>query len=196
MAKESLQDKFQLTVPYNPNDDSSSEGDGWVWAQHEAIRPRPMQGGYSDGLISEFSLGPKKGDAEPIPVPGGDFEVLNQASARNNPPNVSDLQEWVVKEHRGLDLTLMSESDITNSVVATRSLINGFTLHDMGNTDDQYSGEGMDHFYGDAQGEDDGKNKYTGFVERNNYLDRNAIAWLSLLVMPLLLSLGSASWST
>jgi len=173
MAKESLQDKFQLTVPYNPNDDASSEGDKWVWAQHGAIRPRPIQGGYTDGLISEFSQGPKKGDAIPMSVPKGDFECVNQAAARNDPPYVTDMQEWVSKENGGFDLTLMSESDITNSVVASKSLMDGFTLHDMANTDDQYSGEGMDHLYGDAVGQDDGKNRYTGFVERNNYLDRN-----------------------
>jgi hypothetical protein len=32
----------------------------------------------------------------------------------------------------------------------------------MGMTDDLYTGEHCDHFYGDAD----------GFVERNNYLDR------------------------
>ncbi len=173
MAKESLQDKFQITVPYNSNDDSSSEGSGWVWAQAGTIRPRPMQGGYSDGLISDFSLGPKRGDATPMTVPSGDFGCANQASARNDPPYTSDMQEWVIKENGGMDMTLMSESDITKSVVARKSLMDGFTLHDLGNTDDQYTGEGVDHFYGDAEGEDDGKNRYTGFVERNNYLDRN-----------------------
>jgi hypothetical protein len=173
MAKESLQDKFQVTVPYNPNDDSSSEGDKWVWAQHGTIRPRPLKGGYSDGLISDFSLGPKKGDAIPMKNPGGDFERANQATARSDPQAVTDIQEWVIKENGGMDLKLSSQSDVTNSVVKEQHMIDGFTLHELGNADDQYTGEGQDHFYGDAEGQDDAGNKYAGFVERNNYLDRS-----------------------
>jgi hypothetical protein len=38
----------------------------------------------------------------------------------------------------------------------------GFTKRDMKAIDDQYTGEHVEHFYGDAG----------GFVERNNYLDR------------------------
>jgi len=38
----------------------------------------------------------------------------------------------------------------------------GFKKRDMKASDDQYTGEHVDHFYGDAG----------GFVERNNYLDR------------------------
>jgi hypothetical protein len=38
----------------------------------------------------------------------------------------------------------------------------GFKKREMKGTDDQYTGEHVDHFYGDAG----------GFVERNNYLDR------------------------
>jgi len=44
----------------------------------------------------------------------------------------------------------------------------GFTRRAMNGTDDQYTGEHIDHFYGEATDEE-GK---TGFVERNNYLDR------------------------
>jgi hypothetical protein len=45
----------------------------------------------------------------------------------------------------------------------------GFTRKAMNGTDDLYTGEHIDHFYGEAVDED-GK---TGFVERNNYLDRS-----------------------
>ncbi len=44
----------------------------------------------------------------------------------------------------------------------------GFTRRDMRGADDQYTGEHVDHFYGETVDED-GK---VGFAERNNYLDR------------------------
>jgi hypothetical protein len=44
----------------------------------------------------------------------------------------------------------------------------GYSRAKMSGTDDQYTGEHIDLFYGEAHG-DDGE---VGFVERNNYLDR------------------------
>jgi len=54
-------------------------------------------------------------------------------------------------------------TDVTDQITAKAlSLAQGFTKHDMKGTDDQYTGEHTDLFYGDAG----------GFVERNNYMDR------------------------
>lgn len=170
MAKESLQDKFQITVPYNPNDDSSADGSEWIWPATKILRTRPLKGSYSDGLISDFSLGPKNSQPTPQkdPVP-----AVSKAAASSNPPNWTDELEWVIRENGGAPLVTASDSDVTNKMMDAKSLLHGFTLHDLGNTDDQYTGEGVDLFYGDAEGKDDANNKYTGFVERNNYLDRN-----------------------
>lgn len=44
----------------------------------------------------------------------------------------------------------------------------GYARHAMNGTDDLYTGEHVDHFYGEAVDEE-GK---VGFAERNNYLDR------------------------
>lgn len=44
----------------------------------------------------------------------------------------------------------------------------GFTRREMKATDDQYDGEHIDLFYGEAKDE----LGHVGFVERNNYLDR------------------------
>jgi len=44
----------------------------------------------------------------------------------------------------------------------------GFARHAMNGSDDQYTGEHVDHFYGEAVDE----NGKVGFAERNNYLDR------------------------
>lgn len=52
-------------------------------------------------------------------------------------------------------------TDVTDDVNIP-NLRKGFTNKNMGMTDDLYTGEHCDHFYGDAD----------GFVERNNYLDR------------------------
>jgi hypothetical protein len=48
----------------------------------------------------------------------------------------------------------------------------GFTRKEMRGADDVYTGEHIDHFYGEAVGKDDTEQTYEGFVERNNYLDR------------------------
>jgi hypothetical protein len=167
MAKQSLQDKFQITVPFNPNDDD--ENRDWVWPTNKTLKPRAIHGGYADGNISEFALGPKGSQHEPMKDP---LPYVNMAVAGNDGPTWTDMQEWVWSEHGGAPLVTASDSDVTNSVMQPKHLRDGFTLHDMGNTDDQYTGEGVDQFYGDATGEDDAGNRYSGFVERNNYLDR------------------------
>ena len=59
------------------------------------------------------------------------------------------------------------DTDVTNTVTAD-SIKNGFEYSALAPTDDQYGGEHIEAFYGDAIG-DDGR---VGFVERNNYLDR------------------------
>jgi hypothetical protein len=59
------------------------------------------------------------------------------------------------------------DTDATNNVT-TASLKTGFEYDPMAPTDDQYSGEHIEMFYGEAFGDD----RRVGFVERNNYLDR------------------------
>jgi hypothetical protein len=53
------------------------------------------------------------------------------------------------------------DTDVTGGITP-QSLVDGFHKKPMKGTDDQYTGEHVDLFYGDAG----------GFVERNNYLDR------------------------
>ena len=49
-----------------------------------------------------------------------------------------------------------------------KSMAEGYTRREMKGSDDQYTGEHVEHFYGEATDELGN----TGFVERNNYLDR------------------------
>lgn len=60
-----------------------------------------------------------------------------------------------------MPLSLAGQTDVTDHLTP-KALKDGFTKHEMKGTDDQYTGEHTDLFYGDAG----------GFVERNNYLDR------------------------
>lgn len=53
--------------------------------------------------------------------------------------------------------------DDVSGGITPKSLDKGFERKDMKGTDDIYTGEHVDLFYGDAG----------GFVERNNYLDRS-----------------------
>lgn len=60
-----------------------------------------------------------------------------------------------------IPLSLAGQTDVTDNLQPP-ALQNGFTSVPMKGTDDQYTGEHCDLFYGDSG----------GFVERNNYLDR------------------------
>ena len=63
------------------------------------------------------------------------------------------------------------DTDVTGQTTDLRgeTLVKGYKRRDMKATDDQYSGEHCDHFYGEAVDE----KGQVGFAERNNYLDRN-----------------------
>jgi len=79
------------------------------------------------------------------------------------------IDEPVVHKN-GMKLTTASATDVTD-VVNPWDFKRGFGKHAMNGTDDMYTGEHVDHFYGEVHGEDD-YGKVTGFAERNNYLDR------------------------
>lgn len=79
----------------------------------------------------------------------------------NHMPAGMDVTNQQMSEHRNMPLTLAGATDVSNHVTP-KVLTTGFARLEMKGTDDQYTGEHVDHFYGDAG----------GFVERNNYLDR------------------------
>ena len=81
------------------------------------------------------------------PMPKGKFNVipdLNSEGTKNMP------------------LSLAGDTDVSCGQTTPETLVKGFEKIGMKGCDDQYTGEHVDHFYGDAG----------GFVERNNYLDR------------------------
>jgi len=169
MAKRSLQDKFQTSYPYHEEDDEKQH---WEWAKQGALRARPVDGGIADEIA--FSNLAKYKPFQNIKKRPASVRLNADVSsaAGNDPQQATDITEWVMKENNALGkVSTMSETDVTDAV-SSRALLNGFTYHELDGADDQYTGEGMDHFYGIAMGPDDGGNEVEGFIERNNYLDR------------------------
>jgi len=135
----SLQEKFQITVPPTKPEEESWVGFGQVRNVGEA--------GFLHQNNSEATgpLGPKFNTAPP------GMDISNQLRSRI-------LQ---------MPLTMAGETDVSKDT-NEQAFARGFTRRDMKGTDDQYTGEHMDHFYGEVV------NEYgeVGFIERNNYLDR------------------------
>jgi hypothetical protein len=77
------------------------------------------------------------------------------------PPGM-EISEQPSAETNGMPLVMSGESDVSKDT-NPESFREGFKRVDMKGTDDLYTGEHTDLWYGDAG----------GFVERNNYLDRN-----------------------
>lgn len=157
MAKNSLQEKFQTSYPFPAED-----GEKLVWAKDGALNARPADGGYESHSIPHSFQRVAKSNPTP---------EVSEVSATQDIVNWTDLRERVIKENGGMPLSTASATDVSK-VVGKKALECGFTLHNMDSVDDQYTGENMDHFYGAAIGNDDEGNRYEGFVERNNYLDR------------------------
>ena len=78
----------------------------------------------------------------------------------NEMPPGMDIDQ-LTSEINNMPLSMAGESDVSR-VGSAANFEQGFSKRAMKGTDDQYTGEHVDHFYGDAG----------GFVERNNYLDR------------------------
>ena len=138
-----LQEKFQITLPPTSDD---NEG----WTTQESARKTGEPG---------FMHRNNSTSAEIVSVKfnqvGPGMDISNQMRARINP----------------MPLSIAGQTDVTDNV-KPKSMLGGFTRLDMKGTDDMYTGEHVDLFYGCAYGQDDEGNTYEGFVERNNNLDR------------------------
>ena len=110
--------------------------DGESWASFESTRQ--VSGGFK-------------------PKGAGDID----GSRFNKMPPGMELNNQCEAEINRMPFSMAGESDVSKDSNPT-AFDNGFTKRGMKGTDDQYTGEHVDHFYGDAG----------GFVERNNYLDR------------------------
>ena len=101
-----------------------------------------------------------------------DMATFDDYKLNYMPPGMFiDNQEPMVTE-RPYSYVPAGESDVSNRV-SPKMMKDGFLPNQMSPIDDMYNNEHVEEFYGEAKGEDDAGNKYTGFLERNNYLDRN-----------------------
>jgi hypothetical protein len=96
--------------------------------------------------------------------------VIESGQKFNQIPTVN-LDEVVLNEDGGMPLSLAGRTDVTDNL-HNEDLRRGWDPHLTKPDDDQYTGEHVDLFYGEVTGKDDGGDTYTGFAERNNYLDR------------------------
>ena len=114
--------------------------------------------------------------APPEPEPGHTWDTVqsvhrHKGSVQNDPANGQKFNympkgmETNVADNFGSSIA--GATDVSNNVTS-ENLQRGFFRAAMQGTDDQYSGEHLDLFYGEV--EDELGN--CGFVERNNYLDR------------------------
>ena len=79
----------------------------------------------------------------------------------NKMPPGMEIDNQCSAEINNMPLVMSGQNDVSKDVNDT-AFKEGFKVREMNGTDDQYTGEHVDLFYGDAG----------GFVERNNYLDR------------------------
>lgn len=136
-----LQEKFQITTPVAHKDEAD---DKWVWPVDKAHESQDSVPQYNPSNPGRVHL--KRLNRMP---PGMGIENQTSIQIENIP------------------LVMSGENDVSGDVNPA-SFKDGFKVIGMKGTDDQYTGEHVDHFYGEAVG-DDGN---VGFIERNNYLDR------------------------
>lgn len=90
----------------------------------------------------------------------GERATGNTQVLRDMPPGM-DVDNQDSTEQNQMPFSLAGRTDVSDGMGA-QALECGYTKLGMKGSDDLYTGEHVDHFYGDAG----------GFVERNNYLDR------------------------
>lgn len=150
-----VQEKFEVREPENRNDDPKG---GWVSAESARRKDKRLFRGSQDArVVMEPGMHNDKGLDTPLNYlpPGTDIE------AQRN----SDIRKMGINSAGGMG-NKRAEGDRTD-VVTQRSLQRGFHRHPLRPTDDQYTREHNDAFYDEVH-----VDGVTGFVERNNYLDR------------------------
>jgi hypothetical protein len=94
---------------------------------------------------------------------------MNNAVAYNTLPPGSDVTDQEMADLRQMPLVTSGTSDVSMDT-NPQSMKHGYKRLDMKPTDDTWTNEHVDAFYG--EGKSDG---LVGFLERNNMLDRNRV---------------------
>jgi hypothetical protein len=145
-----------------------------VQEKFQACLPDPKEDGENQ-WISDKQARAKKSMPGREGVQGGDgaSRFMSNAAHFNALPPGADIEDQEVCDIRRMGFTTAGNNpqgeavgDVTQDLNA-RSARTGFDRKSMRPTDDMYSNEHVDAFYGEATV--DGE---TGFLERNNNLDR------------------------
>jgi hypothetical protein len=135
-----LQEKFEILLPAAPNED-----DGNAWASFESARNTKRS---------------------------GQLHRNNTTSAEETDMKFNYTPTTTQARQERLDDTpfprTMAGTTDVSADANPEAFAQGFKRHPMAGCSDEYSGEHVDLFYGEAIGDDGNE----GFVERNNYLDR------------------------
>lgn len=91
----------------------------------------------------------------------GERATGNTQVLRDMPPGM-DSSNQDSTEQNNMPFVLSGSNDVSHEAYAPSAMECGYAKLPMKGSDDMYTGEHVDHFYGDAG----------GFIERNNYLDR------------------------
>ncbi len=135
----SLVEKFEILMPPKPETDHEWAAEGSQFSKGEA--------GFlhSNNAYADTESGAK-------------FNML--------PPG-PDIDNQRRKRIEGMPLVMAGKGDVSN-VVTYSGFTKGYTRQTMRGTDDLYSGEHIDQFYGEVIDEEGNE----GFCERNNLCDR------------------------
>jgi len=111
----------------------------------------------------------KKGTPGRLGRTGGDWpsKSMNNAVFYNSLPPGSDIKDAEISDARVMRTVTAGTDDVTDNPKG-QDFVKGYVDVTMKPTDDMYTNEHVDAFYG--EGKSDGK---VGFLERNNVLDRN-----------------------
>jgi hypothetical protein len=156
------QEKFQVSIPRYDDED----GQEWVFPSEKTpgglADAGERKGVYHKRIVNNNAQGlvPTTMDLEGVVV------------QRRNIIPPTEIREPCIENHQISLSRIAGETDVSDYVATAQSLKDGFTHCPMVATDDQYTGQHVDLFYGTPRGSNDAHDEYDGFVERNNYLDR------------------------
>lgn len=138
-----VQEKFQVNYPRAVDDN----GNSWV---------------------TDKSARVKKGAPGREKLPRGDRSAksMDNAVAYNSLPPGSDIEDQEITDQRVMPSVMSGETDVSHDWNA-EAVANGFMRRRMRSTDDMYTREHNDAFYDEIT-----VDGVTGFIERNNMLDR------------------------
>lgn len=150
MGKGLSQEKFQVTAEPRKKRDHQ-------WATFESQRR----------VISEDTRSYDTSEAKKRTVIGGINAAFSAPITNRMPPGQEIMDQKLAPSFNVRDGGLAGSTDESNSVNAAM-LKKGFQHQNMRPEDEMYNNEHVELFYGEAT-----VDGVTGFVERNNMLDRN-----------------------